>query len=288
MTSHTPKKPAKLHCVSRIVSGPFFVEDRIYDDVFRGPFFSSKDWLTTRLTLAENECRRQIERISKASEKRKDMLRMVHSHDSDLASESEDSEEDDAEEIYRTLRIIERLMARLDDFFPPNDIGVATEPEHSMLFHYDLSSHNILVDDDGNLTGVVDWECVSILPLWAACRVPAFLEGRIVDKEPSKAHFGLAEDEELEGNDDAALYLENLRYYHVTLLRRLFLDKMREIEPNWVQVYEASERQRDFDFAVSSCDDGLIMRRIENWLDDMDAGSKNVKGLQQRMEDGTL
>jgi aminoglycoside phosphotransferase (APT) family kinase protein len=157
-----------------------------------------------------------------------------------------------------------------------------------MLFHHDLSMQNILVDDKGGLTGVIDWECVSILPLWAACDFPAFLQSKNLDEEPSSAEYDLAEDFELEGYENAELYLENLRNYNLTQLRRLFLDEMRRIEPRWVKIYESSQRQRDFDLAVSSCDDELYMRRIENWLNDIGAGVVNLKGLQQRMDEGTL
>jgi hypothetical protein len=57
------KDPTRLYCVQRIVSGSFFVEDRILDRIFRDPFSLSKDWLSTKLTVVENECLRHIIRI---------------------------------------------------------------------------------------------------------------------------------------------------------------------------------------------------------------------------------
>ena len=36
----------------------------------------------------------------------------------------------------------------------------------------------MLVDEGVSLTAVVDWEYMSALPLWYACRYPAFLDGR--------------------------------------------------------------------------------------------------------------
>jgi hypothetical protein len=43
--------------VKRIVSLPFFREDHIYQNVPRGLFRSSNDWITARLLLYENDCK---------------------------------------------------------------------------------------------------------------------------------------------------------------------------------------------------------------------------------------
>jgi Ser/Thr protein kinase RdoA (MazF antagonist) len=56
-------------------------------------------------------------------------------------------------------------------------------PEPSILFHGDLSMQNILVDDDGKIIGIVDWECVSALALWKACQLPELLEDRDRNEE---------------------------------------------------------------------------------------------------------
>lgn len=47
------------------------------------------------------------------------------------------------------------------------------------LFHPDLHSSNVLVlqQDPTVITGIVDWEFASILPLWAAYRVPSSIAG---------------------------------------------------------------------------------------------------------------
>jgi hypothetical protein len=69
-------------------------------------------------------------------------------------------------------------------------IDIESDPdldaEATMLWHDDLSADNILVDPEtGRLTGILDWDCVSCLPVPIACDWPAFLhEGKHRTKEP--------------------------------------------------------------------------------------------------------
>jgi hypothetical protein len=60
-----------------------------------------------------------------------------------------------------------------------------------MLFHDNLSKHNIVVDDSGALTRVLDRECVSVLPLWTACYYPSFPECPTRDKEPDRTRYSV-------------------------------------------------------------------------------------------------
>ena len=46
--------------VDRIVSMPFFWGDHIHQDVRRGPFSSSRDWIEARLALSEHDCHSAI------------------------------------------------------------------------------------------------------------------------------------------------------------------------------------------------------------------------------------
>ena len=60
----------------------------------------------------------------------------------------------DLEDAVRTFHFVRRLRSHINEFFLVDERG---QVEPSMLYHDDLSMHNILVDDNGNLTGVVDW-----------------------------------------------------------------------------------------------------------------------------------
>ncbi|CRK29461.1 hypothetical protein BN1708_015625 [Verticillium longisporum] len=130
---HSSSPSAK---VGRIVSMHFFWDHRIHEDVPRGPFKTTRDWMQARLMLSSRESHGKIAKYSAQSEMGSD-------------------DEDDLHDAQQTLDIIKKLQPLVDVVFPP---AQDPEPEATMLFHDDLSLHNILVDRDGNLTGVVDWE----------------------------------------------------------------------------------------------------------------------------------
>ncbi|XHF98727.1 hypothetical protein AWENTII_002266 [Aspergillus wentii] len=142
--------PTGLPEVGRIVSMNFFWGSHILQDVHRGPFTFSSDWITSRLSLRETDCQSTLDNLP--------------------ASDLESDDEDDADDAIRKLEIIGKLKTLLPSFFPPNE----GNPEPSVLVHEDLSSRNILVHDNGELAAILDWECVSALPLWKACYFPAF------------------------------------------------------------------------------------------------------------------
>ncbi|KAH8426607.1 uncharacterized protein LDX57_004342 [Aspergillus melleus] len=131
----------------------FLGGSHILQDVHRGPFMSSSDWITSRLSLCEKDCQSVLDNLP--------------------FSDLESDDEDDADDARRTLEIIGKLKTLLPSFFPPN----GDNPETSVLVHDDLSSRNILVHENGELAAILDWECVSALPLWNACYYPAFLKG---------------------------------------------------------------------------------------------------------------
>ena len=123
----------------------------ILQDVHRGPFASSSEWITSRLSLSEKDCQSTLDNLP--------------------SNDLESDVEDDADDATRTLEIIGKLKTLLPSVFPPN----GDNPEPSVLVHDDLSSRNILIHDNGELAAILDWECVSALPLWNACYYPTFL-----------------------------------------------------------------------------------------------------------------
>lgn len=182
-------------------------------------------------------------------------------------NKAEEADDDDfkenPEDLENTLKIISKLRDQLDNFFPNTQL----EPEPTMIFHYDLNQHNILINENGSLDAVVDWECVSFMPLSIACQYPSFLEGKPNSTKPIKDQWQ-DEDGEL-----PELYWENLEYYELTKLRSFFLEEMRILQPGWVEVFESSQRQRDFVFAVEASDDPFMFRRILSWLKDLELGA---------------
>ncbi|KAK4142489.1 phosphotransferase enzyme family-domain-containing protein [Dichotomopilus funicola] len=298
-------------CVRRIVSGEFMYSTRIHAQVPRGPFRSSREWLLARLSMAELSCREQLSRITKTTPETKgpgndgddnndgqpgerkgvsnptegdgsnkeDENENENEDDDGKEDENESVDEDDLEDLQNTLDIITRLRLQLDNFFPPPDLSAETELERTMIHHDDLTGGNILVDDVGNLTAVLDWEGISVVPLWSACDFPPLLEGKHRDIEPVMAKY--QHDEEGKANE---LFWEHLQDYELTQLRRAFLAEMKTLQPEWVAIFESSKRQMDFSFALACSDDGFTTGRIQEWLDDLEKGEPGFEGLLERIE----
>lgn len=202
----------------------FFWGNHISQNVSRGPFQSSQDWILARLSFSKTDAEKVLQ----------------HSRD--------ESEREDAE---NTLRIVRRLHNHLPEFFPTK------VTERTMLFHDDLSQRNILVDKNGGLTAVVDWECVSALPLWKACQYPVILEERDRDEQPIRDAYRREDNGEVN-----ELFWEHLLEYELTRLRTFFLEKMSKLECGWIDVFRSSQKQRDFELAVQNCDNLFCLRTI--------------------------
>lgn len=195
----------------------------------------------------------------------------------DEDKEDEDQEEDE-EDLENSLLIIAKLRNQLGSFFPVGELDL----EPSMLFHDDLNRHNILIDEDGTLAAIVDWECVSFFPLSIACNYPPFLVGEPLEVEPIKTQY-------TDSNGEVAeVYWEHLEQYELTQLRLFFIEEMRRLQPGWVKVFESSQRQRDFVLAVQASDDLLTIRNILSWLHDLESGMTAVPGLEERIDNGML
>jgi hypothetical protein len=73
-----------------------------------------------------------------------------------------------------------------------------------------------------------------------------------------------------------------LENYELTL-RGVFMDTMRALEPGWVDVFEKTQRERDFNYAVRSCDNVFDVRVIREWIEDVTSGN-NHEGLCERID----
>jgi hypothetical protein len=135
-----------------VVIVPFFYGDRIYlrDDC--GPFKSSSKYLSSLLRL----------HIASAMTEKA------------AASADNEYDEDDISELEDVIAAYEALLSVLPAFFPSD----SSDTETCSLHHDDLSSDNILIDPTTHrITGIVDWECVSLQPSWKVAQVPHLLNG---------------------------------------------------------------------------------------------------------------
>lgn len=241
--------------LDRIVSMQFFWHLRLRQRVSRGPFHSSKDWIAARLAIIGNEYQSILDRLQ-----------------SENLTEDEEDVKDDAEQ---TLRIVELLIDLLPRFFPPDHDH--EEPEPSVVFHDDINNHNLLVNDDGELTGVLDWEFVSAVPLWKACDYPFFLQGPSVPSKPDPDRYPCKRDGTL-----SKLYHDHLWGHEATCLRSTFIDEMKKLDGRWVEIFDKSQHLRDLDTAVQNCDNSLWWNFINAWIQDIISEKDNIQSLQDR------
>ncbi|KAF9881519.1 hypothetical protein CkaCkLH20_00665 [Colletotrichum karsti] len=234
--------------ISKMMSLAFFWGDNYDFDVPRGPFRSSHDWLSS-------------------------LIRIIILNNQKVIREAED--EDDKEDAERTLPIAQKLLDLLPRIFP----AIQHPPERTFLQHNDLSLQNILVDDNGNLTAILDWECVSAVPLWAVTSLPDFLSGLRREEKPNRDRYADESESDVssrypildnEGKQD--IYWDHLLQYEQTRLREAYAARMRKSRPDWETEVEESLLKTDFLEAIHFCRSAFHLRSIPKWIDSITAG----------------
>ncbi|KAH7255443.1 uncharacterized protein BKA55DRAFT_662582 [Fusarium redolens] len=240
-----PEAPEATAAPGRMISHEFFEGDHLTYDIPRGPFLSTHDWLSA-------------------------VLAIIIRHQNLVLEKSKD--EDDIEDAEEILPIAQSLLAYLPKVFPPD----LSRPEPSALHHHDLHLDNILVDEQGELTAVIDWECVSALPLWKARQVPKFLDDKPREDEPQRDVYADETPEEaaeeagrrndpdyLDNEGKNELYWIHKMEYETTQLRKVYKAKLDDLCPDWV---EENPLKDDFYEAVLQCD-GLWTKKVRRWAE---------------------
>jgi aminoglycoside phosphotransferase (APT) family kinase protein len=234
-----------------LVSHQFFMGDHLHYDIPRGPFCSSHDWLSAELNI-------------------------IILHQTAVLEKTED--EDDREDAENILPVARKLLSLLPKVFLPTP----NESEATGLYHHDLHLNNILVNEEGEITAVLDWECVSALPPWMLAQVPKFLDEPAREEEPQRDLYADERPEESaaaagkhndpdyldsEGKDE--LYWIHRMEYEASQLRKVYEAKLKELGPEWP--LEESYVKIDFFQAISQCD-GMWVNRVRRWADCMEKG----------------
>lgn len=230
--------------LGEIVSYPFFSGNRLTYNISRGPFKSSREWLVARLQFIIN--------------------------DSDNPPKNADEDDLDTAQCVKVLAL--RLLAIMPKVFPE------TDPENDTVFvlhNHDLHMGNILLNSDGNLSGIVDWECIYTSPLWLACQLPKFLQGRTRHEVPTAEDYSQTKD-----------YEERLQDYETTRLRQFFFEEMERVQPEWVKIFKHSEMKVDFEKAVEGCAAEYSYVRIDRRLKGIEKG-REVRSLKEEIRDPT-
>lgn len=146
----------------------------------------------------------------------------------------------------------------------------------------------------GYLTAIIDWECVSALPLWMTIRVPQFLwnltrEGKpkrdtYADETPapSVASEKKAVPDELDNGGKNELYWIHLLEYDQTQLCKIYHDRLRSLWPEWDLQVAESRLEYNFYDAVVSCAIGSYLKAILEWVEGLEAGEVAELGIALR------
>ncbi|KXJ93453.1 phosphotransferase enzyme family-domain-containing protein [Microdochium bolleyi] len=252
-------KAAKLKTVKamkpdRLVSHEFFLGDHVQYDIPRGPFAKSSDWLTTELQI------------------------IIHEQEAIISAAGDESDIEDADEVLQAARKLVSIIPRV---FPPPLTTEEESREPTCLYHTDLNLSNILVDDDGEMTAIVDWECVSAMPLWLTTRMPKFLTDQVRDEEPIRDRYsdeastsnktsGSREDS-LDNEGKNKLYWIHLMEYEVTQLSRVYEKTLLELWPAWP--IQDSACKVDMYDAVTQCGVGFFIAKIDRWAEGVATGN---------------
>lgn len=140
-----------------------------------------------------------------------------------------------------------------------------------------LSADNILVDDSGALAAIVDWECVSAVPMWRARDIPRFLRGRKRLRPVQADDYGSESESDMESSKDeprldnqgkTELYWIHLLEFEQTLLRDIYLETMELLAPLSEDQRAKNVELLDFESAVALCDYELATGVVSEWADD--------------------
>lgn len=284
---------------------PFFWGERGYLGYPRGPFRDVRSWNESRLRFAYSNLATTMQFMRRSYDQRRDwkvgarMLQLINrvrllGHalypEPPVATEAK-AKKDSVREQQQTQDGANYGERGTPLSVPLGPTTTATEnipgtepepkPERTMLWHDNLSLDNIFVDSSFVLTGILDWECVSCLPLPQACQLPAFLQLRgAADTE--RPYAAPTEDSYI--NDDfelplpaRAAFRRDTRQYEISACRRVFLREMRRLSPGpggWLATYRRrrSADQRDFEAAVQNCDNEFAYERVERWVDALERG----------------
>ncbi|TGJ82505.1 hypothetical protein E0Z10_g6271 [Xylaria hypoxylon] len=201
--------------------------------------------------------------------------------------------EDERETLRHMLDLTRRIERLMPKFFPSPQpdankemeaiiVNVEKTSARTMLCHDSLSLDNIFVNNKGMFKGVIDWQCISCLPVHEACQFPAFLR-QAYDRfvEPVVPSYIIDEN----GAPHTA-YFRDYKQWEITRLRRLYVEEMMVHAPGFVDVWRdgKSANLRDYEAAVQNCDNEFTVETVEEWIEAMEHG-RNPTQLPKRLHE---
>ncbi|KAF2995879.1 hypothetical protein E8E13_004324 [Curvularia kusanoi] len=231
-------------CLGEIVLPGFFMDGRYQLDIDRGPYNSSRNYL--------NSCLEWV----------------LHSATKLLESE----DEDEVEHGQSMQTVYERLQKVIPRYFRHH-----SHKEETLLLHRDVTAMNILVNKEGEIVSIVDWECIAAVPIWQACELPSLLRGTVHQfiSVPGK----VPETEE-DHEDRNEFYEQYHMDYEVARLRTFFLEEMQRLSPEWTAAFQADQVRHDIALAISCCYEESYCNWIGAWLKALLEGPEPTVSLE--------
>ena len=148
-------------------------------------------------------------------------------------SESEEHEHEDGMQ-YEEIDILglpkacDALLNILPQVFPED----WPKKSPKVLYHHDISANNILVDDAGNLVGLVDWENILTVPYALADPYPPVLQSKYGERSSLLNGTPPCEG----GDDDSKKIYDEM--YEKKLLQEEFRTRLEELHSPWLRTFK--------------------------------------------------
>ncbi|KAK8091050.1 hypothetical protein PG994_000555 [Apiospora phragmitis] len=287
---------------------PYFWNKRYYKRPRCGPYETYREWAFDRLNLAYADAESLLPKLENIHIRKIPwrilavITKLKGLHDV-LFPSAEANKKKEGEEVPKGVKEDEHIDLDSDGDRNNND-GGKSEPEpfkceeKTMMWHTNLSTDNIFVDDTGVITGILDWECISAIPRSVGCQLPAFLlEGHDRRQEPHiKDYWTFSDtlpDPQLDDDDGGGGerrgrprqrqqrvgptpdYWHARREWELTHLRLHFEMTMAARSLGWHMCYKHHALKRDFETAVQYCDDSILVGVVEAWISAVEAALKD-------------
>ena len=238
------------HTVGPLLDPLFYLYRRLYLPGDRGPYRTSREWMTAQINLQRTWA------------KTGPLIKtLTNCGDFDPYDWDNDCDEEAPE--------MARLFDDYQDVLP--DIFAADEGNSPyVIYHHDLSLANILIDPDTyEITGIVDWEMIQVVPEWKSSRFPTFLTGQmdfpeIDDKEP---RVPTAAEYDEDGEDYNAVVVERRDRWDNRILREHFdktLSRTKGDEQISSYVSDPARTKQEFEASIMDITDNTPWAR--RWL----------------------
>lgn len=133
------------------------------------------------------------------------------------------------------------------------------------LGHADISLNNIMVDDDANITALLDWEHTNLWPLLLHSNYPAYLEGSALPEEsPPFQSSEIVMDDPQFGCWTLADY-ERLEAIQ-TRLRLVYESRLEELDSSLLAHFNGEDRSFELQLRRWACEEAPPPKKLIKWI----------------------